>query len=185
MRVISGEARGKKLYSLDGLNTRPTLDRVKEAIFNIIQFEIKEKKVLDLFSGSGAIAIEALSRGAKQAVLSDHSKEAIRIINKNLDVTRQKEKATVINNDYVTVLNKLGKENKKFDIIFLDPPYESDFIVKSIEKILDLNLLDEDGIIIAETDNNFNKELLNKNTKIKIYDERKYGIVNLIFIRKE
>lgn len=185
MRVISGEARGKKLYSLEGLTTRPTLDRVKEAIFNILQFKIKDTKILDLFSGSGAIAIEALSRGAKEAVLCDNSKEAIKIINKNLEITRQKDKATVINNDYIAVLNKIGKENKKFDIIFLDPPYESDFIVKSLEKIIDLNLLDEDGIIIAETDSNFDKMLISRNTKIKIYDERKYGIVNLIFIRKE
>lgn len=184
MRVISGNLRGKKLYSLEGLNTRPTLDRVKEALFNILQLDIPNAKVLDLFSGSGALAIEALSRGAKEAVLCDNSKQAINIINKNLEETRQKEKSIVLNCDYTLALKKLGKDGKKFDIIFLDPPYESDFAVKAVEELLELNLLDEDGIIIIETDSNFKKTELEKNIKIKIYNERKYGKVNLIFIRK-
>lgn len=185
MRVISGEARGKKLISLKGANTRPTLDRVKEALFNIIQFQVKNATILDLFSGSGAISIEALSRGAKSAVLCDNSQEAIKIIEKNLENTKQKNKAVILKNDYMEALKKLGIDEKKFDIIFLDPPYESDFIIKSIQKILDLNLLEEQGIIIAETDSNFDKKQLKDNKMIKIYDERKYGIVNLIFIRKE
>ena len=95
MRVISGTAKGKKLNSLEGLETRPTLDRVKEAVFNIIQFDIKDSVVLDLFSGSGALGIEALSRGAKEAILCDASSKAIKIINKNLEETRLKDKAKV------------------------------------------------------------------------------------------
>ena len=123
MRVISGTARGKKLNSLAGLETRPTLDRVKEALFNILQFNIKEASVLDLFSGSGALAIEALSRGAKQAVVCDNSNKAIKIIKENLEATRLIEKTEIINKDYIEALKKLNKESKKFDIIFLDPPY--------------------------------------------------------------
>lgn len=184
MRVISGTARGKKLSSLEGLETRPTLDRVKEALFNIIQFDIKEANVLDLFSGSGAIAIEALSRGASSAILCDRSPNAIRIINKNLEDTRLKDKAEVINKDYLQALSKLKNESEKFDIIFLDPPYKSDYIEKSIENILKYDLLAKDGIIIAETDDENIIEKIKKNKDIEIYDARKYGIVHIIFIRK-
>lgn len=184
MRVISGTAKGKKLISLEGLKTRPTLDRVKEAVFNIIQFDIKDANVLDLFSGSGALAIESLSRGANNAILCDFSSEAIKIIEKNLEFARVKDRAKVINKDYLELLNILKDECKKFDIIFLDPPYKSDYIIKSIKKIIKNNLLSEEGIIIAETDDeNKINEVKNINN-IEIYDIRKYGIVHIIFIRK-
>lgn len=184
MRVISGTARGKKLSSLEGLETRPTLDRVKEALFNIIQFDIRDANILDLFSGSGALAIEALSRGASSAILCDRSTNAIRIINKNLEDTRLKDKAEVINKDYLQALSKLKNESEKFDIIFLDPPYKSNYIEKSIESILKYDLLAKDGVIIAETDDENIIEKIKKNKDIEIYDVRKYGIVHIIFIRK-
>ena len=184
MRVISGTARGKKLTSLEGLETRPTLDRVKEAVFNILQFDLKDANVLDLFSGSGALAIEALSRGAHTAVLCDNSYKAVKIINKNLDDTRLKEKAYVINDDYIKTLNKLKSESKKFDIIFLDPPYKTDYIVNSIENIINNELLAKDGIIIAESDDENKIEEIKNIKNIEIYDTRKYGIVFIIFIRK-
>lgn len=184
MRVISGMARGKKLISSQGLETRPTLDRVKEALFNKIQFNIKDADILDLFSGSGALAIEALSRGASSAVLCDNSNKAIKIIIKNLEDTRVADRAKVINKDYLQTLNKLRKESKKFDIIFLDPPYKSDYIVKSLENILKYDLLTEDGIIIAETDDKNKIEEIKNIKNIKIYDTRKYGIAYVIFIRK-
>lgn len=184
MRVISGTARGKKLNTLSGLNTRPTLDRVKEAVFNIIQFELEDKNVLDLFSGSGALGIEALSRGAKHAVLCDNSYEAIKIIKQNVRETRLEEKVEIINKDYSEALKKLKNENQIFDIIFLDPPYKSDFAIKSIQYILDNNILSKDGTIILETDDkNKEKEIL-KYKKMKIFDIRKYGSVYVIFIRK-
>ena len=184
MRVISGTARGKKLNSLEGLETRPTLDRVKESIFNILQFNIKDTSVLDLFSGSGALAIEALSRGAKEAVLCDNSSKAVQIINKNLEETKLIDKAKVINSDYTEALNKLANENKKFDIIFLDPPYKSELALDSIEKILNLDLLKCDGIIIVETDDKNKIDEIKRNTKLEVYDERKYGIALVIFVRK-
>ena len=184
MRVISGTARGKKLISLEGLETRPTLDRVKEALFNILQFDIKEANILDLFSGSGAIAIEALSRGAESAILCDSSKKAIEIISKNLEATRLKDKSKVLNKDYLETLNYLKKESEKFNIIFLDPPYKTDYIFKSIKNILEYDLLAEDGIIVAETDDENKIEELKKIENIDIYDARKYGIVHIIFIRK-
>lgn len=184
MRVISGTARGKKLVSLEGLETRPTLDRVKESMFNILQFDIRDANVLDLFSGSGALAIEALSRGANSAVLCDFSKKAINVINKNLELTRVKEKSKVINKDYIQALNFLKGESQKFDIIFLDPPYKSDYILKAIKKIIEYNLLSENGIIVAETDDKNKIDEIKNINKIDIYDVRKYGIVHIIFIRK-
>lgn len=181
MRVISGTVRGKKLNSLEGLETRPTLDRVKENIFNILQFNIKESIVLDLFSGSGALGIEALSRGAKEAVFCDNSNEAIKIIKENLEETRLIYKSEIINKDYTETLKSL---NKKFDIIFLDPPYKTDYVIKSINYILEYKLLAEDGIIVVETnDKNKLKEIEN-NKDLKVYDTRKYGIVYVMFVRK-
>ena len=184
MRVISGMARGKKLTTLEGLETRPTLDRVKESLFNILQFDIKNARVLDLFSGSGALAIEALSRGANEAILCDNSNKAIKVINKNLEDTRLKEKTVIINKDYMNALEEIKKENKKFDIIFLDPPYKSDYIYKSINKIIEYNLLEEEGLIVVETDDKDKIEEIKKIKNIEIYDTRRYGIVFIIFIRK-
>lgn len=185
MRVISGTARGTKLLSQEGLNTRPTLDRVKEALFSIIQFKIPNSTVLDLFSGSGALGIEALSRGANFAVLADNNREAIKIITKNVENTKLLEKSKIVKDDYKVVLDNLLKSNNKFDIIFLDPPYKEDFALIAIKKIIEHDLLTKDGIIILETnDANKIKEISNiKN--LEIYDERKYGSVILIFIRKE
>ena len=184
MRVISGTARGKKLSSLEGLETRPTLDRVKEALFNIIQFDLKDAKILDLFSGSGALAIEALSRGAMEATLCDNSRKAIQIINQNLKDTRLEIKAKVINKDYIDTIKQLYNEAKKFNIIFLDPPYKTNYAINAIEQILEYNLLEQDGIIIVETDDKNKIEEIKKNNNIEVYDTRKYGTVFIIFIRK-
>lgn len=183
MRVISGTARGKKLLSLEGLNTRPTLDRVKEALFNIIQFKIPNSNVLDLFSGSGALGIEALSRGANSAVFSDNNRDAIEIITKNIENTKIGKKAKIIKGDYNLVLDKLV--NSKFDIIFLDPPYKEDFALLAIKKIIEYDMITKDGVIIIETNDANKIKEISKIDNIEIFDERKYGKVILIFIRKE
>ncbi len=184
MRVISGKARGKKLVSLEGLNTRPTLDRVKEALFNIIQFQIVDKNILDLFAGSGAIGIEAISRGAKSATFCDNSIDAIKIIKSNIDSTRSTDKSIVIHKDYSLALKYLANNNKQFDIIYLDPPYKTDFANKAIDEIIKLNLLSKNGIIILETDDDKKEKTIEKQG-IEIFDRRKYGRAILIFIRKE
>lgn len=184
MRVISGNARGKKLVSLEGTNTRPTLDRVKEALFNILQFDIIDKNVLDLFAGSGALGIEAISRGAKTATFCDNSIEAIKIIKTNIANTRSENKAIVIHKDYMLALKQLDNENRKFDVIFLDPPYKENYAEKAIDEIIKLNLLSEEGIIIVETDD-VEKAKNIKTNGIQIFDKRKYGRAILIFIRKE
>ena len=180
MRIISGKARGTKLFTLDGLNTRPTLDRVKEPLFSIIQEYVLDSDVLDLFAGSGALGLEALSRGAKSAILCDNSKEAVDIIYKN--ITKTKLNAEVINNDFVKTLKRL--DGRQFDIIFLDPPYETNYLEEAINKILELNLLKENGLIIAETDNQEKVEKIKK-LDITISDIRKYVIVILIFLNRK
>ena len=184
MRVISGTARGKKLNSLQGLETRPTLDRVKEAIFNILQFNLKGAVVLDLFSGSGALAIESLSRGASKALICDNSYKSIKIINKNLEETRLIDRAQVLNNEYTETLKYAYKNSKQFDIIFLDPPYKSNYIINSLNYIIEFNLLKNDGIIVIETNDKNKIEEIKKLKKLEVYDIRKYGIVIIIFIRK-
>ena len=150
MRIISGKARGTKLYTLDGTATRPTLDRVKESLFNIIQNDIEDSTVLDLFSGSGAIGLEFLSRGAKRAVLCDSSKDAIKIIKQNVQKTHFEEKVEVYNMEFTKLVERL--QNQKFDIIYIDPPYATDFIKISLEKIIENELVNENTKIIVETD---------------------------------
>lgn len=185
MRVISGKCRGKKLITLKGLNTRPTLDRVKEALFNIIQFNIQDAQVLDLFAGSGSLGIEALSRGAEQVVFCDNSNAAIKIIKRNIELTNYKEKSLIINKDYKEALKQISNLGKKFNIVFLDPPYKSNFAEEALKELINMELITDDGIIIIETDDENKKHILSSNRKIEIYDERKYGSVILIFIRKE
>ena len=180
MRIISGKARGTKLYTLEGMNTRPTLDRVKESIFNIIQSEIDGAKILDLFAGSGAIGLECLSRGAEKAVLCDKSKEAIEIIKKNIEKTHMEEKTQVFNTDFETCLENV--KNQQFDIVYLDPPYATDYILKSLKKIIELGIVKKESIIIMETDDEQRilKEI--ENIEIKIVDKRKYGRATIIFL---
>lgn len=183
MRVISGSARGTVLHSIEDISTRPTLDRVKESLFNIIQNYIEDTTVLDLFAGSGAIGIEFLSRRAKQVYFCDKSSKAVDMIEKNLKKTKLKEKAIVYNKDYIDCINTV--KNIKFDIIFLDPPYKEEFALDAIEKISNLQLLKDDGIIIIETDEperDINR-INNMNINYKIYDLRKYGRVSLIFLK--
>ena len=181
MRIISGTARGTKLYTLEGQATRPTLDRVRESLFNIIQNEIPNSIFLDLFSGSGAIGLEAASRGAKKVILCDKSKDAIKIKDKNIEKTHLKEKLELYNLDYEILLNTKIKE--KIDIVYIDPPYDSDFAIKSIELIINKKLVNESSTIIIETDDE--KRILEKLEKIQIEitDKRKYGRAILIFLK--
>ena len=185
MRVISGKARGTILHSIDNENTRPTLDRVKESLFNIINNKIdSDSVILDLFAGSGAIGIEFLRRGANKVYFNDYSRDSINMLKKNLEKTRMMDKSIILNNDYLEVLNKLKSENIKFDVIYLDPPYKEKFIIKSLEKISEFKFLKDDGIIIAETDEEKRviEEINNSLISFKIYDTRKYGRAYLIFL---
>lgn len=183
MRIISGSARGTKLYTLEGLDTRPTLDRVKEPLFSIIQHYIPDAIILDLFAGSGALGLEALSRGAQKAILCDNSRRAVSVIKQNIEKTKFNEKTELWNLGYKQSLEKCRQNKICFDIIFLDPPYAKDFLMNSIQMIIEYSLLKNNGIIIAETDED--KQIVKlKQIGVNIYDIRQYGRVKLIFIDK-
>ena len=147
MRVISGTARGTQLKTPDGILTRPTADRVKEAVFSILQFELEGSRVLDLFAGTGQMGIEALSRGASSAVFVDSRREACKLVQDNLRLTKLSEKARVVQSDYLSYLNRL---DGRFDLIILDPPYAEVFLENSLKKISEIDILSDRGIIICE-----------------------------------
>ena len=147
MRVITGKARGVALKTPDGMQTRPTADRVKEALFSIIQFEIPCARVLDLFGGTGQLGIEALSRGAQSAVFVDASEKACALIKENLKRTKLQDCGKVIRSDYMEYLDRC---REKFDIVFLDPPYAEVFLENALKRLSEIDILQSGGIIIAE-----------------------------------
>ena len=147
MRVITGKARGVSLKTPEGMATRPTADRVKEALFSIIQFEIAGARVLDLFGGTGQLGIEALSRGAKSAVFVDFSDTACKLIRENLRRTKLEAEGTVVRSDYMDYLRRC---RETFDIIFLDPPYAEVFLENSLNCITEIDILQTNGIIVTE-----------------------------------
>ena len=147
MRVISGKARGVNLKTPEGVLTRPTIDRVKEALFSIINFDIPASNVLDLFGGTGQLGIEALSRGAKSAVFVDQREDACKLIKENLKRTKLEQDAKVVRMDYLDYLKRC---REKFDIIFLDPPYAEVFLENALKCITEIDILQSGGIIVAE-----------------------------------
>ena len=147
MRVISGKARGVVLKTPEGMQTRPTADRVKEALFSILQFDLPGKKVLDLFGGTGQLGIEAISRGAKYAVFVDAGDAPCKLIKENLRRAKMEGEGRVVRSDYLTYLSGC---REKFDIIFLDPPYAEVFLENAIKKISEIDILESGGIIVAE-----------------------------------
>lgn len=182
MRIIGGTMRGTKLFTLEGENTRPTLDRVKEALFSKINFKLQDAIVLDLFSGSGALGLESISRGAEKSYLCDNSRDAVKIINQNIEKTKTSDNVLLLNMDYQKALSELKLRGIKFDIVFLDPPYKTNFAEDAAKTIIENNLLNEDGLIVLETDNK-DKTLENLNTNIlEINDIKKYGRVYLLFL---
>lgn len=147
MRVITGSARGMALKAPKGMDTRPTLDQVKEGIFSAIQFEVEGRRVLDLFAGSGQMGIEALSRGARSAVFVDRGAEAVKTVRENLEKTKLSERAKIVRADY---LSYLAAYRETFDLIFLDPPYAEVFLESSLKRISEIDILSDSGIIITE-----------------------------------
>ena len=147
MRVITGKARGVQLKTPEGMLTRPTADRVKEALFSIINFDLPGAAVLDLFGGTGQLGIEALSRGANSAVFVDQREDACKIIRENLRRTKLETQGRVVRSDY---LDYLRRTREKFDIILLDPPYAEVFLENALKKITEIDILQSGGIIVAE-----------------------------------
>lgn len=171
MRVISGKYKGKNLIGFDIDGTRPTMDRVKESLFGIIQNYIKDSVVLDLFAGSGSLGIEALSNGASSCYFFDNNIELINIIKKN---TIDMNGVHIMKSDYKNSLELLKNSNIKFDIIFLDPPYKLNLINDCLEKIYNYSLLNKDGIIVCE----YEKENINTEY-FDLIKEKKYGSKNI------
>lgn len=150
MRVISGSARRIQLKTVEGMGTRPTTDRIKETLFNILQSELYRARFLDLFSGSGAIGIEALSRGCGMAVFVENDREATACIRENLERTKLFETAEVMQKDVFAALETLEKEGKSFDIIFMDPPYDRLFEKKVLDRLYGSVLIHEETLIVVE-----------------------------------
>ena len=181
MRIIAGEARGRRIFAPEGAETRPTSDRTREALFNIIAARVPGARVLDLFGGTGALALEAMSRGADYCVINDVSPAALKVIKRNIGcVLKAAERAKTICLDYRRALSSLA--GNKFDIVFLDPPYALDAYTQSIAQIMQLKLLAEDGLIIAERDKITKYEVC---PGLKISDTRVYRDTALDFISAE
>ena len=170
MRIITGKAKGIRLETLEGLATRPTAERVKEAVFSMLQFDIEGRRVLDIFAGSGQMALEALSRGAREAVLVDKSREAIGIIKKNVAKTKLEDACRVYCMDYADYIRRFGSE--KFDIVFLDPPYAAGLYAPTLKALLDAEMLKETTLIVCESDSTaiFGKDeiLAKKFSEVKV-----------------
>ncbi len=147
MRVIAGTARGVQLKTPDGQATRPTADRVKEALFSIVHFELPGASVLDLFGGTGQLGIEALSRGANRAVFVDSGEPACRLIRENLKRTKFDNRAKVVRSDYLSYLRQCSE---RFNIVFLDPPYAEVFLENALKMLTEIDILQSGGIIVAE-----------------------------------
>lgn len=150
MRIITGRARGTKLVTLEGNNTRPTSERVKEAVFSMIQFDIEGRNVLDLFAGSGQMGLEALSRGAAKATFIDNSKDALKVINQNVSKTHFESESNVILANADDYLKRI-KGREKFDLVFIDPPYATGVQAKMLELLLELDLLKPTSTIVCES----------------------------------
>lgn len=180
MRVISGKARGIVLKTPKGMATRPTSDRVKEALFSIIQFDIPGAKVLDLFGGTGQLGIEALSRGAESAVFVDERQDACNLIKENLQKTKLQQEARVIRSDYLSYLRSC---REKFDIILLDPPYAEVFLENAINTLTEIDILQSGGIMLCERP--CGKELHCDETRYDRSKDYKYGNTLLAVFRKK
>ena len=181
MRVIAGTARSLKLKTPEGLDTRPTTDRIKETLFNMIQMDIPDGVFVDLFSGSGAIGIEALSRGARHAYFVENAKEAVSCIQENLAFTRLADKATLLKQDVSSALSLISE--KKVDIVFMDPPYQADVESNVFAALKMQQYVTEDTKIIVEAELSKNFEFLNE-LGFEVIKEKKYKTNKHVFCRK-
>lgn len=179
MRVIAGKAKGTQLKTPEGMLTRPTTDRVKEALFSIIQFDLPGASVLDLFGGTGQLGIEAVSRGAARAVFVDSRREACQLIRENLKKTHMEGEGTVVQSDYLEYLNHC---RDTFGVILLDPPYAEVFLETAIKRITEIDILQTGGIIVAERP--LGKELPWDFAGFTRSKDYKYGKIVLTIYRK-
>lgn len=180
MRVITGTARGKRLRELPGLDTRPTTDRVKEGLFNIIQFDVEGRRVLDLFAGTGQLGIEALSRGACRCDFVDQALAAVKVVRENLRSCGLERQAAVYQRDF---LDFLKGTQEKYDLVFLDPPYASGDLERALEYIAEIDIVSRNGIIICESP--ADKVLPELPQPYQKGREYRYGKIKITVYRKE
>ena len=178
MRIIAGTARGRKIEAPEGKNTRPTLDRVRENLFNILQMNIRDSRVLDLFAGSGALSIEALSRGAESATLVDSDRNANRIQKKNLEALGFANRAEVLLRDWKQAAAELAREGRRYDLVFLDPPYRMTDLHEVFTAVG--QLLAEDGLVILEHEA---KAAVTAGEGYEVTDRRQWGYCGVTFYR--
>jgi len=179
VRVITGTARGRRLETLPGDATRPTSEKVKESLFSAIQFDIEGRRVLDLFAGSGQLGIEALSRGAAEAVCVEKRLDAVRLVKENLALCQLQDKARVHAGDSLAYL----RSGEKFDLIFLDPPYGSDLLNQALEMIAAFDICRAHGIIVAESA--ADKVLPAMPAPYRLYREYRYGQIKLTVFHRD
>ncbi|WP_066893851.1 16S rRNA (guanine(966)-N(2))-methyltransferase RsmD [Clostridium nigeriense] len=173
MRIIAGKARGRKLISPETMETRPTLDRVKEAMFSMIQNYLSEAVVVDVFAGTGSLGLEAASRGAKEVYLIDKSNTTFPLLKQNVDNLKFQDFCFPLSLDSYDALNMLSKKGKIFDVIFIDPPYCKEMIPKAIEIIKENNMLKKDGIIVTKIDSI--EDIYEGYKDITLLKSKKYG----------
>lgn len=181
MRIIAGLAKGRKLLSPEGMETRPTLDRVKESMFNIIQNKVPDAVALDVFAGTGSLGLEAASRGAKECHLVDKSPDTFSLLKRNIELLHFTDTCKYYNMDAYSALNSFAEKSMKFDLIFIDPPYLKDMIPPAVDIITEKNLLNPDGIIVTKIDTS--EKLYEGNGKIILVDHRVYGNTTICIYR--
>lgn len=181
MRVIAGSARSLKLVTIDSLDTRPTTDRIKETLFNMLSPYMRGCSFLDFFSGSGAIGIEALSRGAEKAVFVENGRKALECINKNLDFTHLRDRAQVISSDAVLAISTLERQGESYDIIFMDPPYGKLLEKAVLERLMGSVLVGDDTTIIVESDLYTEYDYLDE-SEFEVYKVKRYKTNKHTFI---
>lgn len=182
MRIVAGNHRGRKLKAVPGMNTRPTADRVKEAVFSAIGDRLYDCRFLDVFGGTGSIALEAISRGAQEAVIIEQDSIAQRVIWDNIQACREENACRLIKRDAFTALKGLGKEGKAFDLIYVDPPYQAGLYEAILQQIQDAALLARDGLIICESAKN--TSITEENRIFCIYKEKTYGDTKITFLNQ-
>lgn len=179
MRIVAGKAKNKKIKSQKGHMVRPTMEKIKDALFNILQPHLADAVFLDLYSGTGNIALEAISRGVKRAVMIEHNNAAVKIIIENVNNIGFSDQCRAYKNDALRAIEILEKKNETFDIIFMDPPYTGEYNGKTIKKVDDCKILKKDGLLISE---HYVKERLDdKIGNLKKIEERAYGDKILTF----
>ncbi|WP_102400634.1 16S rRNA (guanine(966)-N(2))-methyltransferase RsmD [Haloimpatiens massiliensis] len=179
MRIIAGEAKGRKILSPEGMNTRPTLDRIKESIFNIIQTRVYGSIAIDVFAGTGSLGLEAASRGAKECYLVDKHPVSFSLLKQNVENLKFQDRCTCLNMDSYEALKMLGKRGKKFDLMFIDPPYRKEMIPPAIDIIDQYHMLLKEGLIVCKIDTI--EEIYPGDHRIVLKGHRRYGNTTVCF----